>query len=60
MGRIQPTHLANPGVVLAENTATALERCDVRHSIKYRSVPVVCEPDSAGLPPASETLEEIG
>jgi len=46
-------------VVLAENSAAALERCDIGHSIEHRSVPVVREPDSSRLPPASEALAAL-
>src|ERR1700733_568862 len=53
MGRIQPTGMAHPPVVLGENSAATLERCDISHSIKPTSVPVVCEPYSPRLPPAS-------
>lgn len=60
MGRIQPTCMAHAGVVLAEDTAGALERCDICHSIKHRSVPVVCKPDSPRVPTASEALGKAG
>jgi hypothetical protein len=43
------------------NESSHARRCaNIGHSIKHRSLPVVCEPDSPRLPPASETLEGTG
>src|ERR1700730_16560703 len=59
LGRIQPRRLT-PRVVLTENSASTLECCDIRHSIKHRSVPLVGEPDSRRLPTTSEALAGAG
>jgi hypothetical protein len=52
--------MANAGVILAETSAATLKGCDICNSIKHRSIPVVCEPDSAGVPTASEALAGAG
>ncbi len=60
MGRIQSISLAHPRIVLAENSAATFERCDICHSIKNGNLPMVCEPDSPGLPTTSEALGGAG
>ena len=41
--------MADPRVVLPENSAAILERCDICHSIKHRDVPLVPEQGRGGI-----------
>jgi hypothetical protein len=60
MGRIQPTCVAHPRVVLPENSTIAHERFDIDHSILHMSVPLVREPDSPRLLPTSPAVAGAG
>jgi hypothetical protein len=60
MGRIQPTSLAYATVVLPDNSAATLERCDICHSIKPKGIPLVRESDSPRILPPSPALAGLG
>ena len=52
--------MADPRAVLPENSTKTLKLSDIDYSITHRSVEVVCESDSPGLPSASQALAGAG
>jgi hypothetical protein len=60
MLRIQPTGMAHARVVLPDNSAATFERCDICHSIKHCSLPLIRKPHPPGVPTTSEALARAG
>jgi hypothetical protein len=59
-GRCRANQRGSARVVLAQNSADAVQCIDIRHSIKLRSVPLVRGSNSRRLPPTSTALAGPG